>query len=517
MARIPEPGGGTVADRLRATTESAIALADATTWFRFSRQPVKKPYDILESLQLFFQDLDFDQGDVALFAAKVIEYFTSSPERRLGQYEAISWWQFLDGDRYSQKFQRELRAVPRTMVAMDPKNGSALTVGDVSMQLFLDYTSSGTQNDRTMGGPTSQMWIDPWIALLAQKGVGLHLGANLASFELVGNSISGVKLGDGTTITADYYVLAVPIDAAIPLITPQMATLCTQLKTLAAKDPNAVVGWMSGIQYFLYEDVPMVRGHTFYPDSPWALTSISQPQFWRDLGLFRRLYGDGQVGGLISVDISVWDQPGTFIPKAAKDCTRDEIAQEVWAQLKAGVNGATAGEQTLVDEVRHSYHLDDDIDTATIPPTNRSRLLIHPPGSWQYRPDASTDIPNLMLAGDYIRTYTNLATMEGANEAARRAVNAILDSEASTADRAGVWPLVEPDVFEPWKALDRRLFEHGKPHIFELMGIQKAAQAIDLVRRFSAFTGLSKLDDLLDQVKATDIIRGLLTRLGVPQ
>ena len=67
---------------------------------------------------------------------------------------------------------------------------------------------------------------------------------------------------------------------------------------------------MVGIQYFLYEDVPLVRGHTFYPDSPWALTTISQPQFWRDLGLFRTRYGDGEVGGLISVDISDWDTPG---------------------------------------------------------------------------------------------------------------------------------------------------------------------------------------------------------------
>ena len=39
-------------------------------------------------------------------------------------------------------------------------------------------------------------------------------------------------------------------------------------------------------------------------------------------------------------------------------------------------------------------------------------------------------IPNLVLAADYVRTHTDLATMEGANEAARRAVNAILDADA---------------------------------------------------------------------------------------
>ena len=128
-------------------------------------------------------------------------------------------------------------------------------------------------------------------------------------------------------MTADYYVLAVPIDAAIGMITPAMGALDPVARARCApQNPDDLVSWMVGIQYYLYEDVPLVRGHTFYPDSPWALTSISQPQFWRDLGLFRRLYGDGEVGGLISVDVSDWNTPGTFIPKTAKQCTPDEIA-----------------------------------------------------------------------------------------------------------------------------------------------------------------------------------------------
>ena len=76
--------------------------------------------------------------------------------------------------------------------------------------------------------------------------------------------------------------------------------------------------------------------------------------------------------------------------------------------------------------------------------------------------------------------------------------------------------LKDPARFEPWKKLDERLYQHGRPHLFELMGIRRAAQAADLLRRFSAFTGLSRIDDLLDEVRATSIIRGLLSRLGIP-
>src|SRR3569623_3087851 len=206
MARIPS-GSGHVIDRLKPTTESAIAMVDNDTWYRFARKKVDKPYDILEARELFFQELDFDEGDCGLFAAKILQFFTSSDARRLGEYEQIAWWEFLEGDLYSPKFHRQLRAVPRTMVAMDPKRGSARTVGTISMQLILDYADTGVNNDRTMGGPTSEMWFDPWIAHLQALGLNLHAGTDIASLEVSGGAISGVKLGNGTTVTADYYDL----------------------------------------------------------------------------------------------------------------------------------------------------------------------------------------------------------------------------------------------------------------------------------------------------------------------
>jgi hypothetical protein len=51
---------------------------------------------------------------------------------------------------------------------------------------------------------------------------------------------------------------------------------------------------------------------------------------------------------------------------------------------------------------------------------NLEPLLVNTAGSWANRPDAVTRIPNLFLASDYVRTHTDLATMEAANEAAPR-------------------------------------------------------------------------------------------------
>ena len=80
------------------------------------------------------------------------------------------------------------------------------------------------------------------------------------------------------------------------------------------------------------------------------------------------------------------------------------------------------------------------------------------------RPEATTAIPNLFLASDYVRTYTDLATMEGANEAARRAVNCLLLATGSKAPQAQLWPLSEPEFLKPLQEIDRIRFRLGQGH-----------------------------------------------------
>ena len=516
MKRIPD-GAGHVGDHLKPVTEAAIALVDRDTWVRFARERITKPYDLIETLQIFFQDLDFDDGDVALFSSKILQFATTCDDRRLAECELVSWFDFLDAKLCSTNFQKQLRGIPRMLVAMDSLRGSARTVGTITMQLLLDFATTGVNNDRTMGGPTTEMWIDPWIAYLTSRGVTLHGSTAISSIEVAGGKISGVKIG-ASTVTADYYVMAVPLDVAIGMITPEMGALDPVLDKLRAQNPDDLVSWMVGLQFYLYEDVPLVRGHTFYPDSPWALTSISQPQFWRDQGLFRRRYGDGEVGGLLSVDISEWTVPGTYVTKPANQCTPAEISQEVWGQLKAALNGTAAGEDVLTDDLLHSWHLDDDLDySGGEPPRNSSRLLVHPPGSWALRPDAGSAIPNLVVASDYVRTNTNIESMEGANEAARRAVNAILDRAGSIAPRAQIWTLTEPSELDLAKKLDAWLFKHGHRHVFEILGLEDGAKAAVWLRRFDQAIGLTHLDDLFNEdFKLTAIMRAILEKLGIP-
>ena len=232
--------------------------------------------------------------------------------------------------------------------------------------------------------------------------------------------------GNTERIVADHYVCALPKERLELLLSPQLRAAEPRLDAL----PRLVVRWMNGLMFYLKRDVPMEHGHSLFIDSEWALTAISQAQFWRPAGIDLTDRGDGQVEGILSVDISDWEKPGGN-DKVAMACSAEEIRDEVWRQLTDAIDDGSLDKANV-----HSWFL----DPAIKPPnpttaTNLEPLLMNTNGSWADRPDAVTRIPNFFLAADFVRTYTDLATMEAANEAARRAVNGILDATGSTAPR----------------------------------------------------------------------------------
>src|SRR5262249_31553727 len=110
--------------------------------------------------------------------------------------------------------------------------------------------------------------------------------------------------------------------------------------------------------------------------------------------------------------------------------------------------------------------------------TNAEPLLVNYVDTWGIRPEAVTRIPNFFLASDYVRTYTDLATMEAANEAARRAVNGILSAARSDAEPCAVWNLQEPEVFLPCRAYDRVRYRKGMAWDSEAMHLARSVATL---------------------------------------
>ena len=122
----------------------------------------------------------------------------------------------------------------------------------------------------------------------------------------------------------------------------------------------------------------------------------------------------------------------------------------MWAQIRDHLDKGVLKKKNVV-----TWFLDPDIKMPNPgKATNAEPLLVNTAGSWANRPGAVTKIPNFFLASDFVQTNTDLATMEGANEAARRAVNGILKADNSCAKPCGVWKLWEPPVLAPFRMLD---------------------------------------------------------------
>lgn len=402
-------------------------------------------------------------GETIYFATRLVEFVTSCDARRDNQYDKLTWWKFVKAERYGPLYQKFLaKALTRNLVAADALKASTRTIGLQATRILVCNIlfSMYDPASRVLNGPTSEVWIDPWLTYLRSRGINWVPNTNVEALQVSNGAISGVTVstnGQQRTITADMYVLAVPVERARELLNAPLRAIDPGFKEL----DTFLADWMTGAQYFLKNPLPINKGHISYVDSPWALTSVSQGQFWKKSPTN---YGNGTAKDILSVDISNWDDPGILYNRPAKQCTKEEILNEVWAQMKVSLDEdfIFLQDSDVVDRM-----LDPGIEFGSNgkPVANHEPLLVPTVNLYSVRPDAKTKVPNLFLASDYVKTTTDLPTMEGANEAARRAVNGILDLTGSTAARAQLFTFEEPGVFGWSRFEDSIRYALGLPHV----------------------------------------------------
>jgi uncharacterized protein with NAD-binding domain and iron-sulfur cluster len=416
------------------------------------------------------------------FLKKVFCFLGSCQTRRLKEYEGQSWWDYIEAQTKSDQYRAVLaRGLSQSLVAMRPDKASALTVGTMLVQILLNIIE-GKAADRVLNAPTNEAWIDPWVKYLtANLGVTILNGQDVTAitYDAPTNTIQSVTVTDtlGTAkvwgTAADYYVAALPVDVVkgnatlFPTSFKRAAGLCRPSAGGSTTDDGVdslETEWMNGVLFYLNRDVSKVNGHIIYSNSTWALTSISQHQFWR-AGSFPYPAGPSPAGGTLQVQdilstiISDWNTPGDkVVSVTAKQCTKQQIFDETWAQLKAHL--ALAGNGKIEDGDRVESFLDpaitfDGPDPMTaLVKDNLEPLLVNTKNSRVNRPSAATQIPNFVVASDYVLTETDLACMEAANEAARHAVNAVLAATGSSKPPCTIHALQEPEIFRVMQAAD---------------------------------------------------------------
>jgi 15-cis-phytoene desaturase len=509
MQRIPDTASHrrTVADNLTSTDRQGVALNDGFRTHVFHRKFDLSIEEVFNFLQQTLVALGYNMRDVALFSLKTFQFLTSGPKRRR-DYEAMSWWDYVEGPRYSPRFQRYLDDLPKVLVALDSRRADARTQGLVFVQLLQDQVSRGGDTDRTLNGPSSEAWFDKWQAWLERLGVKFRFHERLDHLALkegaglVADAIEHAVVDDGSgtskPVKANFMVMAVPARGARMVmeeteIHNSWWRPCGDMWRLRHFPVKVSFGPISGIQFFLRNEAKILRGHVIYPDSPWALSSISQDQFW-DAERRLRMRRDFDVRGQISAVVGAWDAPvppapsplpagwehSAVVGKTAKDITdTDEFAAEVWRQLRMALNGRMAHpirELTPRGNLPEPlyYHLE------SFPLGPEEGYLLNLIGDWDKRPGTLQDnglykydvaFGKFVAAGNHMKTHTRLSTMESANESARHAVNSLLDQVGFREDGATIYPLEDWELLEArdFKDLDDILYDAGKPHFLEIL------------------------------------------------
>jgi hypothetical protein len=373
---------------------------------------------------------------------------------------------------------------------MRAKVSDARTMGNIAVQLMLDQATGRRRTDGTLNAPTTLAWFGPWRRYLENQGVEF-VNAALVTFEEGDDQlVPVVRYADGQEEEDErfrYCVVAIsPQEAQEVIRTAKLrGDDCDKIRRLdlgdaRRADPGGIVDHLSGIQYYFRSEVKFVAGHTVFPDSEWGLSSIAQPQFWAR----RRGWWDGYLG-LISVDIGDWHTASRKTEKTAWDSTRQEIAEEVWRQIR----------DTLPEEGRIPdpilYHLDENIEFATrgpragLPVRNKTPLVINHTGRFHERPGKPEHYEldpakRIVFAGTYMQTYTRMTTMEAANESGRHAVNAILKQEEFEGDYCMI---ADPEKFEiddlKWLVdLDRQLWDLDLPHFVDILRLEELPESL---------------------------------------
>jgi uncharacterized protein with NAD-binding domain and iron-sulfur cluster len=488
MRRIPVKGNSHGAFDNLVDASQELIIFDGN--HQFYLPPSSDSNGPLETMQTTVTAIGIAGGvpanEIEYFVRKMQVFFTSCDARRLGRWEYVGWWDFVGAENFSPEYQRVFgNGLTKDLVAAKGKKASTRTIG-LMAEAFV-YDGMGEANpqvrqesgyaaaDRLLDAPTNEAWIDPWVAHLRSLGVNFLTGYRAAAIEIRGGRISSALLQptgtDGqprrgkprTALEAEWFVCAMPVEQIVPLLNRKLIAVDPGLARLRKLQTD----WMNGIQYFLRRPPSLaVKGHVAFIESPWALTSIDQGLFWKRN--IPHQYGNGQITDIYSVDISDFFTPGILNGKPAADCTPHEIAREVWEQMKQELN--TSSQAVLSDDMIATWFLDPAIhypNGPARPAANREPLLINTAGSLDDRPHANTKVPNLFLASDYVRTNVDLATMEGANEAGRQAVNALLAQSGSRASPATLGTLWQPSELSPEFALDEQRYKAAQPNIYD--------------------------------------------------
>src|SRR3954447_6481116 len=185
MRRIPFPGNAN-------GVHDNMVAADGGKWLRAGDRPDGGPFGLgpdaqqaltvdglRRNLMSMLSGSEVPPHELAYFVERLMVFVTSSDERRFGQWEHVSWWDFIKAEGKSPQYKKELAAgLTRNVVAAKETVASTRTIGHMGEAFVWNIMGRGNDGapDRVLNLPTNEAWIEPWVVHLRSLGVRFAVG-----------------------------------------------------------------------------------------------------------------------------------------------------------------------------------------------------------------------------------------------------------------------------------------------------------------------------------------------------
>jgi 15-cis-phytoene desaturase len=382
-----------------------------------------------KALSKFNESLTF--GDY-YYLAKIYLVAKFASEKRLEKYDDVLWNSYMSN--LSPVAKKWLVDSPAIFMGMDIDRLSSYLMLDLYRHTTFLNKGPAQQKDGDnydfycFDGPINKIWFDPWCEQLKNDGVDIKLNTYIRRINVnnIDHKITSIIINDGDEIFADIFVNSLDPLSFINLL-PDSAPIKQMFVIFESRTRQI----QTQVAYHLPKRLDIIRNtlQTFQ-DTPWFLMIRHEGNLW-----------DLDDNDILSVGIGLWARPGLYHKKCAQHCTRQELAEECWYQLKQSTyftdlrymdgsnmcmysyeNHHNNVEDMPYWNIWHSFEYDSKTNTLETwePKTSNGVSTL------KLRPNTNDAFYiNLKHANTYVRTDTNILSMESACEAGRKLSNEI--------------------------------------------------------------------------------------------
>jgi len=317
---------------------------------------------------------------------------------------------------------------------------------------------------QVMNGPTSDVWIKPWVNYLKRRGVDILTDTELVKINHKNNVITSAEVKVGgiiQTLVSKEYILSInPYNSVDVLKNSNMTGLYNTFKSLTENTKSKQISFRIGIDKDIKYPVDNIG--FLMNDSEYNITWYPQEKHWKKKPNIKSLWSGTIIDSV---------KKGKLFNKSAEKIDTDGLKEEIIYQILR----SKSFQKLIYDN--NGFHIKkEDIDYMEIwnewsyidgLQEQRNKKWINNIYNEQFRPSQKTKYENLYLSGAHTKTTINIWSMESAIESGKITANTILNKYNK--------PIIEyykhndPSYIKLFKHMDNILYKLHLPNIINFV------------------------------------------------